>query len=45
MQSRNYRGRSQDSLEGELAFHKEVIADLSRKIQDAAKEEVDWVMI
>lgn len=45
-QSRNYQKRSRDSLEGELKFHKEEIADLwTKKIQDAAKKEIDWVMM
>ncbi|KAE9070855.1 hypothetical protein PF010_g26106 [Phytophthora fragariae] len=43
-QLRNYQKRSRGSLEGELKFHKEEIADLwTKKIQNAAKKEIDWV--
>lgn len=45
MQSRNYQQRSEQSLEGELKYHKEKIAELWGKIQDAAMEEVDWVTL
>ncbi|KAH7485178.1 uncharacterized protein KRP23_4232 [Phytophthora ramorum] len=40
-----YRQRSVESMEEELKIHKAEVADLSGKIQDAAKEELHWMTI
>lgn len=42
-QSRDYQKRSPESLEVELKLHQKEIADLSSTMQDAAKQEADWV--
>ncbi|POM76015.1 Hypothetical protein PHPALM_6796 [Phytophthora palmivora] len=42
-QTKQYQQRSIESLEEELKIHHDEIADLSEKLQDAAKEEVDWI--
>lgn len=42
-QSKQYEERSLESLEEELAKHKQEMAELSVKIGEAAQEELDWV--
>ncbi|KAG7383506.1 hypothetical protein PHYPSEUDO_003599 [Phytophthora pseudosyringae] len=42
-QTKQYQQRSLESLEGELKLRKDEVVDLSEKIQDAAKEELDWI--
>ncbi|ETO84171.1 hypothetical protein F444_01875 [Phytophthora nicotianae P1976] len=40
---KQYERRSVESLRDELALHQHEIADLSRKLENAAKKEVDWI--
>ncbi|KAG6611573.1 cell 5a endo1 [Phytophthora cinnamomi] len=42
-QSKKYQERSQESLESELKIHEDEIGNLWGKMQEAAKEELDWV--
>jgi hypothetical protein len=42
-QLKQYEQRSVESLEEELAEHKQEVADLSVKIGEASQEELDWV--
>lgn len=42
-QAKQYQQRSIESLEKELRMHKDEVSDLTEKIQDAAKEEQEWV--
>jgi HD-GYP domain-containing protein (c-di-GMP phosphodiesterase class II) len=44
-QMKQYEQRSVESLEEELAKHKQEVADLSVKIGEAAQEELDWVSL
>ncbi|CAH0521956.1 unnamed protein product [Peronospora belbahrii] len=42
-ETKQYQEHSVDSLQQELKMHQDVVADLCSKLQDAAREELDWV--
>ncbi|KAG7383504.1 hypothetical protein PHYPSEUDO_003597 [Phytophthora pseudosyringae] len=42
-QSEQYQQRSVESLQEELHIHEQELASLSEKVQEAVKEELDWV--
>ena len=42
-QWKQYQKRSVESLQKELEMHEQEAISLSKKIQDGAKEEFDWV--
>ncbi|KAG2915241.1 hypothetical protein PC117_g18079 [Phytophthora cactorum] len=44
-QTQQYQQRSIESLEQELKIHKDEVTDLTEKVQDAAKEELEWSQI
>ncbi|KAG3015092.1 hypothetical protein PC121_g14219 [Phytophthora cactorum] len=44
-QTQQYQQRSIECLEQELKIHKDEVTDLTEKVQDAAKEELEWIHV
>ena len=44
-QTKQYQQRSVESLQQELKMHQDKVADLRGKIEDATREELDWVTL
>ncbi|CAH0479392.1 unnamed protein product [Peronospora belbahrii] len=44
-ETKQYQERSVNSLQQELKMHQDVVADLCSKLQDAAREELDWINV